>query len=616
MLNPHNLSDILIKKRNASHRIPLTEISTELKEDDSCSIESYTPTEFENAVNSLESLRNGSFQTNYNDDLSNYEHLQLDDLLQERINNMTLPAKDLLLKACQKRNCYFVEFFPELTQLLGCNIAPYFLGNPEQAKSIIYYIIKYVTKDKASIAASLTLLKKSCENVILYPSVAENSGTDVRNATHLVTKFINSNMGGLIEVSEQQAVMHLLDFSESVNTHSTINMFVTGLISSVIAFAGNQVGINEFDSWEPNVNFPSTVVDVSKNMNFIEDTLFNGQPVENYINLERRIHTINENGHRRRARSRMRFDRPIEPLLREPIAEHNNPSEEIDDMTNLDRINTHSHNDVENTVETILHPDDLPNVFNRVPLYRNEINAIIAVPQDEFYRKRCQWDHYRYKYINNDEFPYPGHKVIIEIRENIQHPLPEWQINYYKYLDEGIASMSFREWVMCMKVEKRPEGADIMNNNISQQLNSVGIRNAAGRKPNGRYPLNESCVLFMSHENVQKSIIQIPIYASGTIPKYPGRELNNGELITDLTKSKQDEWAVYILCVFDRCNIDGIPCSLVSNVQLGARRGQEIHLITGRPVYEINTTGILFTDHGKHYKILLKTLKSPLFMIL
>ena len=55
-------------------------------------------------------------------------------------------------------------------------------------------------------------------------------------------------------------------------------------------------------------------------------------------------------------------------------------------MTNLDRINTHSHNDVENTVETILHPDDLPNVFNRVPLYRNEINAIIAVPQDE--RKR------------------------------------------------------------------------------------------------------------------------------------------------------------------------------------------------------------------------------------
>ena len=278
-------------------------------------------------------------------------------------------------------------------------------------------------------------------------------------------------------------------------------------------------------------------------------------------------------------------------------------------MTNLDRINTHSHNDVENTVETILHPDDLPNVFNRVPLYRNEINAIIAVPQDEFYRKRFQWDHYRYKYINNDEFPYPGHKVIIEIRENIQHPLPEWQINYYKYLDEGIASMSFREWVMCMKVEKRPKGADIMNNNICQQLNSVGIRNAAGRKPNGRYPLNESCVLFMSHENVQKSIIQIPIYASGTIPKYPGRELNNGELITDLTKSKQDEWAVYILCVFDRCNIDGIPCSLVSNVQLGARRGQEIHLITGRPVYEINT----YTFHRpwKALQNFLKDLEKP-----
>ena len=63
---------------------------------------------------------------------------------------------------------------------IKCNIAQYFLCNPEQAESIIYYVIKYVTKDKTSIAASLTLPKKSCQNVLLHPSVDNSSGTDVK----------------------------------------------------------------------------------------------------------------------------------------------------------------------------------------------------------------------------------------------------------------------------------------------------------------------------------------------------------------------------------------------------------------------------------------------------
>ena len=44
---------------------------------------------------------------------------------------------------------------------------------------------------------------------------------------------------------------------------------------------------------------------------------------------------------------------------------------------------------------------DLPNVFNRVPHYRNETNEIIAVYQNELCRRKYQWNHYRYNYINN-----------------------------------------------------------------------------------------------------------------------------------------------------------------------------------------------------------------------
>ena len=610
MIDPHNLSNILLQRRNACHRIPITRMNNEYKEDDTCSIDSYTPTEFENAVSTLQSLTNISNEAHASDNQSNYENVFLDEILQERINNMTTHAKDLLLRACEERNGYFVEFMPELTQLLGCNIAPYFLGNPEQAKSIIYYIIKYVTKDKASVAASLTLLKKSCENVINYPSVAINSGTDVRNATHLVTKFINQNMGGLIEVSEQQAVMHLLGFSESVNTHTTINMFVTGLISSVIAFAGSQIGISEYQSWEPNVHFPSTIHDGDINttsgyMNIHDETLFNDPPVETYDNSVRGRRTIEEDnplssGRRPTSRSRRTINgRTMQDTnilnteesvnIADTTEEQSNIEEENNYISNLVDMNIRDSINEGDTTESILQTEDMPNVINRVPLYRDETNSINAVPQDEFYRKRCQWDTYRYTYINNPEYPHPGHKVIVEIHSEAQSPLPEWQVNYHKYVDEGIASMSFREWVMCMRIEKRLDGAEVMKNNIPQQLHEPIRRNAPGRKPNGRYPLNESSVLFLSHENVQKSIIQIPIYASGVIPKYPGKKLNNGEVLTELTKKKQDEWALYILCVFDRCNIDGIPCSLVSNVQLGARRGQEVHIITGRPVYEQNT---------------------------
>ena len=605
MIDPQNLSDILIKKKDASHRIPLSTLHSELRDNETCSINSHTPTEFEDAVDTLRTLFDESKETDVRHSSGIYERLQLDELLQQRINNMTTKAKDLLLLACEKRNGYFVEFIPELTQLLGCNIAPYFLGNPEQAKSIIYYIIKYVTKDKASVAASLTLLKKSCENVLTYPSVAPNSGTDVRNATHLVTKFINSNMGGLIEVSEQQAVMHLLNFSESVNTHTTINMFVTGLVSSVIAFAGNQIGISEDDSWQPDIHFPSTVIiDLNTNTpasqtNYENDTLFNEEPVELYNNSVRgrpSTRSLQREQSTRTNRTNIEENQIPEENVNN-IQESRNPnndSEERNDILEADEdninlvpVNRRGIIEEEEIIESILHTADLPHVFNRVTLYRDETNSINAVPQDEFYRKRCQWDNYRYKFINTFEYPHPGHKVIVEIGHETQYPLAEWQINYYKYIDEGIASMSFREWVMCMKIEKRPEGAQVIRNNIPQ-ANDPNSRNAPGRKPNGRYPLNESSVLFISHENVQKSIIHIPIYASGTIPKYPGRKLNNGERLTELAKKKQDEWALYILCVFDRCNIDGIPTSLVSNVQLGERRGQETHLITGRPVYEIN----------------------------
>jgi hypothetical protein len=49
-------------------------------------------------------------------------------------------------------------FNPALTSLTGSNTAAYFLGMLEQTRGALFYLVKYLTKDKTELSASLVVL--------------------------------------------------------------------------------------------------------------------------------------------------------------------------------------------------------------------------------------------------------------------------------------------------------------------------------------------------------------------------------------------------------------------------------------------------------------------------
>ena len=53
------------------------------------------------------------------------------------------------------RNSLLIEYNELITSLLGCNTAPIPMGCSEGAKSAMFYMIKYVTKDAAAVKESL-----------------------------------------------------------------------------------------------------------------------------------------------------------------------------------------------------------------------------------------------------------------------------------------------------------------------------------------------------------------------------------------------------------------------------------------------------------------------------
>jgi hypothetical protein len=80
------------------------------------------------------------------------------------------------------RNSNIVMFNPALTSLTGSNTAAYFLGMLEQARGAMFYLVKYLTKDKTELAACLVTLLDARKHISNYPSVAENTGTKSRTS--------------------------------------------------------------------------------------------------------------------------------------------------------------------------------------------------------------------------------------------------------------------------------------------------------------------------------------------------------------------------------------------------------------------------------------------------
>jgi hypothetical protein len=75
------------------------------------------------------------------------------------------------------RNGLIVEYNETISAMLGFNKNLGILGSEEQAKSILCYLLKYVTKPPTKITNSISLIHHARRTIkIRYPSVAEDSG--------------------------------------------------------------------------------------------------------------------------------------------------------------------------------------------------------------------------------------------------------------------------------------------------------------------------------------------------------------------------------------------------------------------------------------------------------
>jgi len=111
-----------------------------------------------------------------------------------------------------------VAFSPVISACLRCNTDVEPLGNSAQEICAVFYLLKYMTKPAYELGNILSIARAARKHIIKYPSVAEDRGTFMRNAQHLLTRILNMQYGSY-EISCQAAVLALRGFPSNVYSH-------------------------------------------------------------------------------------------------------------------------------------------------------------------------------------------------------------------------------------------------------------------------------------------------------------------------------------------------------------------------------------------------------------
>jgi hypothetical protein len=128
------------------------------------------------------------------------------------------PAHHALAFRLLRENVYVCETNKWLTAALqsSCNVQV--LGDSNQVRGCVEYVVDYCTKESTNPTVSAGLLNRSIEHTTKYPSGAEDTGTDQRRAQHLITNYMN-RLGVLKELPVTLAA-HLLFGRNVLTFHS------------------------------------------------------------------------------------------------------------------------------------------------------------------------------------------------------------------------------------------------------------------------------------------------------------------------------------------------------------------------------------------------------------
>jgi hypothetical protein len=139
-------------------------------------------------------------------------------------------ALELVAKDFKCRNGKLVQFNPALTACTKSNTAPYFLGTAEQARAAVFYVIKYVTKDKVCLAGSMSVLLDARKHIEKYPSVAADTGSTIRTGQHFLQRTLNT-LAGSAEFGGAQSSSISLGKPGSYVSHEFVYLFPWDIVS-------------------------------------------------------------------------------------------------------------------------------------------------------------------------------------------------------------------------------------------------------------------------------------------------------------------------------------------------------------------------------------------------
>ena len=119
-----------------------------------------------------------------------------------------------------------------LSSSLGWNCCVNFIAAAGSAQSAIYYISNYMSKNPTVAKAILPLVYTAICKRKLYPSSADDKGTQRRNATYLTQIVLNLLNGG-DECSDQMAASAVYNLKSYMSSHSFVNLYVIDFLKYV-----------------------------------------------------------------------------------------------------------------------------------------------------------------------------------------------------------------------------------------------------------------------------------------------------------------------------------------------------------------------------------------------
>ena len=157
-------------------------------------------------------------------------YLQLPNDLQTEFELLDPEMHQRINRHLENRNGLVVEYNRGMSAILGCNTDFSFFGSESAARCAACYVLKYITNNPAELDSTIALVYKARVDIKNHPSKAENSGSNIRTATHFLNAVLN-RINGLEEVSAQMAAAAIIGMSFDSVTHDFQLTFVTAAIA-------------------------------------------------------------------------------------------------------------------------------------------------------------------------------------------------------------------------------------------------------------------------------------------------------------------------------------------------------------------------------------------------